>query len=75
MVRKRILNIKKCAALCRTHNGTNFEHIIQITILIVISKWTIIVNFIIIENEMSDYGDNKSIMKLSLVKIRIISLK
>ena len=68
MVRKCILNIKKCAALCIAQNGTNFEHIIQITILVAISKCTIIVDFIIISNEMSDYGDNKSIMKLSLIK-------
>ena len=68
MVRKCILNIKKCAALCIAQNGTNFEHIMEIAILIVISKWTIIVDFIIIANEMSDYGDNKSSMKLSLIK-------
>ena len=57
MARKCVLNIKKCSALCIAQNVTNFEHIMEIAILIVISKWTIIVDFIIIANEMSDYGD------------------
>ena len=62
MVRKCILNIKKCAALCIAQNGTNFEHIMEIAILIVISKWAVIVNFIIIANEISDYSDTKQII-------------
>ena len=61
MVRKCILNIKKCSALCIAQNVTNFEHIMEIAILIVISKSAIILSFVNIGNKMSDYGDNKSL--------------
>ena len=60
--RKCILNIMKCTALSITQLVPIFEHILQMAILIIISKWAIILDFVNIANEISDSSDNKSIM-------------